>query len=325
MGTPAVSVLLPIYNGTNYMEQSIRSVLAQTMPDFELLIVDDCSRDGTAELARSFDDPRIRFSRNEQNRGLFYNLNRMIEASTAPLVKLWSHDDVMQPRCLEQGVRFAREQPELGYFYCAADSIDADGAVIAVPPYDSTPIVMARDVADYYSLLHGSLSGNIATFFFPRWVFADVGLFREDWISADLEMQVRIQKKHAAGRIPEVLVQVRHHAKQWSMASDSFVRFLREGLQIHDTLAQRVVHVHGKMSEAEARSVHRKLLADNYFHGAVRRLVRGQPELAKELVRLVGSRESAILGLLWLRDLPGRVKRRTERAARKRELRTHAL
>jgi glycosyltransferase involved in cell wall biosynthesis len=61
MDKPTVSVVLPIYNGANYMEHSVRSVLAQTLPNFELLIVDDGSRDDTASIARRFDDPRISF------------------------------------------------------------------------------------------------------------------------------------------------------------------------------------------------------------------------------------------------------------------------
>jgi hypothetical protein len=251
---------------------------------------------------------------------LFHNLNRLIEASSAPLIKLWSHDDVMFPNCLEHGVRYAREQPEVGYFYCNSDAIGTDGEVIELPPHDTTPLVMPREVADRYSFLQGCLSDNIANLFFPRWVFDDVGMFKEDWIAADFDMQVRIQEKHPAGRIDEILVHVRRHAKQWSVAQDSYLRFMREDLQIFDTLSRRMVHVHGTMSESEVRAIRRRPLAYGYFHGALRRLVRGQPEASRELVRRVGARESAILGLFWLRGLPTRIKRGNERKARVREL-----
>jgi glycosyltransferase involved in cell wall biosynthesis len=307
MANPDVSVVMPIYNGENYMEQSIRSVLDQSLENFELLIMDDCSRDRTAEVALSFKDDRIVVRRAEVNRGLFYNLNRLIEVSNAPLIKLWSHDDIMVPTCLEQGLQFFREHPELGCFYGACDTIGPDGTLIETPPHDSTPIVLSPEVADRYSLHHGCLSGNIANLFFPTTIFSEVGYFQEDSIAADFEMMVRIQEKHFTGRIAAILVHLRKHSKQWSSAPESFLRFLREDLQIYETLKRRLLYEHRSMSEAEIQEILRRKFARNYFHGALRRLVRGQPESAFEALRLLGPAEFSSVGWWWLRDLPRRM------------------
>src|SRR5688572_16773922 len=88
-----ISVILPVYNGGEYLKQSVESVLTQSLNNFELLILDDCSTDGSWSYLQSLDDNRIELYRNEKNKGLFYNLNFLIKASNSPLVKLWAQDD----------------------------------------------------------------------------------------------------------------------------------------------------------------------------------------------------------------------------------------
>src|SRR5262245_39362496 len=75
---PQVSVCLPVYNGENYIHEAIQSVLEQTFTDFELIISDNASTDGTAAicLAAAAGDPRVHYSRAEQNGGLAFNHNR---------------------------------------------------------------------------------------------------------------------------------------------------------------------------------------------------------------------------------------------------------
>ena len=72
---PLISIVLPTYNGTKYIRQSIDSVLSQTLKDFELIIVDDCSTDNTKEVVSAYTDQRIRYIRNEQNLRLPGTLN----------------------------------------------------------------------------------------------------------------------------------------------------------------------------------------------------------------------------------------------------------
>src|SRR4051812_48637452 len=97
---PLMSVILPVYNGMAYLQHSIESVLAQDMRNFEFLILDDTSSDGSWDYIQSLVDPRIRIFRNTVNKGLFYNLNFLIGESKASLIKLWAQDDIMYPFCL---------------------------------------------------------------------------------------------------------------------------------------------------------------------------------------------------------------------------------
>src|SRR5690242_9663076 len=101
MKTPDVTVLLPVYNGEAYLRSTVDSLLAQTFERFELLIVDDGSTDGTAAIARAFDDPRVRVERFETNRGLSAALNHGLQLAAAPLIARQDADDISRPDRLE--------------------------------------------------------------------------------------------------------------------------------------------------------------------------------------------------------------------------------
>src|SRR5688572_14924881 len=124
---PAISVVLPVYNGGAYLQLSVESVLNQSFQNFELLIVDDCSGDNSPLYLDRLTDPRVKFFKNDQNRGLFFNLNFLIRESSSTLIKLWAQDDVMYPHCLERFVAFHLANPGIGFSYSGRDIIDEHG------------------------------------------------------------------------------------------------------------------------------------------------------------------------------------------------------
>ncbi len=101
---PLVSVCIPVHNCAAYIDQAIESVLAQTMSDWELVILDNASSDGTVAIARSYTDHRIRIVENVHNIGLEANWNKALEKSRGDYVKLLPADDYLLPRCLETQV-----------------------------------------------------------------------------------------------------------------------------------------------------------------------------------------------------------------------------
>ncbi|GAA4660740.1 glycosyltransferase [Amycolatopsis dongchuanensis] len=98
---PEVSVCVPAYQAERYLAGTLRSVLAQSFRNFELVVVDNASTDRTAEILRQFDDPRLRVVRNRAVLPVADNWNRAVAESRAPLVKLLCADDLLHPRCLE--------------------------------------------------------------------------------------------------------------------------------------------------------------------------------------------------------------------------------
>lgn len=113
MPSPQVSVLMPVYNGERFIAEAIESVLAQTLAAFELIVVDDGSTDRTAEIVRSYRDPRIVLLTREKI-GLSAALNFGLAACRAPWVARLDSDDVMEPPRLERQLAFVRERPSIG-------------------------------------------------------------------------------------------------------------------------------------------------------------------------------------------------------------------
>ena len=99
---PLVSVVLPTYNRAPILGHAIRSVLDQTCRDFELIVVDDNSKDNTGEVVRSFDDPRIRYVRNEENLKLPRGLNKGFSLSRGKFLTWTSDDNLYAPPALER-------------------------------------------------------------------------------------------------------------------------------------------------------------------------------------------------------------------------------
>src|ERR1700758_36533 len=91
--TPMVSFVVPCYKLAHFLSDCVHSILAQTCGDFEVLILDDCSPDNTAEVARSFRDSRVHYVRNENNLGNLRNYNKGIGLSRGRYVWLISADD----------------------------------------------------------------------------------------------------------------------------------------------------------------------------------------------------------------------------------------
>ncbi len=94
---PKVSVCIPTRNGAVFLAGAIRSVLAQTLADLELIVVDDASTDGTEAVVRSFSDGRVTFVAGPERLGIAGNWNRCLALATAPYVCLFHQDDVMAP------------------------------------------------------------------------------------------------------------------------------------------------------------------------------------------------------------------------------------
>ena len=128
---PKVTVLLPVYNGAAYITAAIQSVLDQTMDDFELLVVDDCSSDDSTAIVAGFGDPRIRVLRNEQNLGQIGSLNRGLTEARAPYVARLDQDDRCRPERLERQAAVLDAEPRVGLVGTLMDIVDDEDRPIS--------------------------------------------------------------------------------------------------------------------------------------------------------------------------------------------------
>src|SRR5438105_8866055 len=113
MSAPLISVLTTAYNREKYIAQAIESVLASSFKDFELIIVDDCSKDHTMEIARRYtSDPRVQVHTNEKNLGDYPNRNRAASLACGKYLKYLDSDDVIYPHGLQVMVSSMERFPE---------------------------------------------------------------------------------------------------------------------------------------------------------------------------------------------------------------------
>ena len=230
----AISVVLPVYNGGNYLKLSIESVLAQEYSNFEMLIIDDCSTDASLEYLKSINDPRITVFSNKENRGLFFNLNFLINKSKTSLIKLWAQDDIMYPNCLGSFVDFFNKYPNIGFCYSGRDIIDEHGIIKENNKVDNTPTIISTALHAKIAYYTGSIAGNIANVCLNKKALDKVGLFKEYMrISADFDMWVRLAKDHETGFIREKLIQLRNHDKQLSRTESLYINHVKEDLEVY--------------------------------------------------------------------------------------------
>ena len=123
--TPKVSFVVPCYNLAHLLRECLESILTQTYSDLEVLVLDDCSPDDTAEVVSSLPDPRIKYVRNEPNLGHLRNYNKGIALARGDFIWLISPDDYLRkPYALERYVNVMEQNPHLGYVLCPAIKVE---------------------------------------------------------------------------------------------------------------------------------------------------------------------------------------------------------
>lgn len=111
---PRLSVLMCVYNGDQFIEEAVQSILVQTYSSFEFIIVNDGSTDRSAEILSSFGDPRMKIINNEVNRGLIRSLNIGLDAARGELIARMDADDISDPRRFEKQVAFFDNNSDVG-------------------------------------------------------------------------------------------------------------------------------------------------------------------------------------------------------------------
>ncbi len=123
---PLISVVMPVYNGAEYLREALDSILAQTFENFEFIILDDGSKDSSMEIAHEYKDARIRLF-TQSNRGLAATLNRGIDLACGKYIARMDQDDISMPKRLEEQVSFMESHPKIGVCGTGAEIIDTHG------------------------------------------------------------------------------------------------------------------------------------------------------------------------------------------------------
>ncbi len=207
MPSPTVSVLLPVYNGERFLSEAIESILAQTYTDFELIIVDDGSKDGSAEIIREHArrDERIRFFQLKENCGQFGALNRGLAEARGEYIARMDSDDISLPRRFEIQVQFLLSCPEIGVVGAGRKQVDENLKSLRDIDF---PLHHAQIVIN---LFFGAWSIGGAEAVFRREVLAAMGGFNSQVLMGDWELYCRLVARARFANVAERLYWARRH------------------------------------------------------------------------------------------------------------------
>lgn len=214
MPTPAISVAMSVYNGERFLAPAIESVLAQDFGDFEFLILDDGSNDGSAEIIRGYaeGDSRIRPTMRE-NRGLVASLNEMIGQARAPLIARMDADDICRPDRFSKQVGFLAAHPDYGVVGSWTEDIDAEGRPyhLAGKEHPETHEAFLDAIENGWPLLCHPAA------MFRRDVVLGVGGYHGAFRHCeDYDLWLRLAGVTRLASIPERLLRYRHYDSQVS-------------------------------------------------------------------------------------------------------------
>lgn len=218
---PLVSIILPTYNSSRYLSSAVESCLSQTYQKIELIIVDDCSTDNSAEIAVRYRniDNRIKILSHQSNRGLPAALNTGFAAARGALYTWTSDDNLYNPDAVEKMVRFLSERGDVDIVFCDYDVIGERGdylKTVITGPWEDLPIGDYIGACFLYRREVDKLAGgyNEALFCVEDYAF---------WLSA-YNAGCRFE------RLGECLYQYRQHESSLSSQRREFI--LRKTLEL---------------------------------------------------------------------------------------------
>lgn len=195
---PMVTIGIPFLNPGVLLEDAIRSVFAQTFDDWELILVNDGSTDGSREMATRINDPRVRIIDDGKHMGLVSRLNQIIDLSRGKYIARMDADDLMHPRRLETQVAFLRAHPNIQVVDTGAFVLDNERKPVGVSGLRRFAPPNATQALKHGVVLHASVVARREWYLANRY---DPGFPR----AQDRELFVRALKTNVIAHIPQPL------------------------------------------------------------------------------------------------------------------------
>jgi len=209
---PVVSVLMPVFNGGEYLEEAVESILNQKFQNFEFFIIDDGSTDSSLKILRQYarQDPRIRLISRE-NRGLTFTLNELLSYARGELVARMDADDVALPERFSRQIAYLRENSEVVCVGSAYQMIDSRGRYLTtlMPPQTD------EEIQQLILGGHGAINHPVAMM--RRAAVNSVGGYNSEYdLAEDLDLWLRLGEVGKLANLTDVLLKYRLHDKSIS-------------------------------------------------------------------------------------------------------------
>jgi len=212
---------MAVYNGMPYLKDAVKSILNQSYKNFEFIIVNDASTDGTFKYLKNLKDKRIKLIDNLKNFGLAASLNKALTASKGSYIARMDADDVCLPNRLVIQLDYLEHNPQISLCGCWVNLIDKNGKVIGEKKYPIGDLEIKKALKWYQPIVH-------PTFFARSEFYKQLNGYNENFDYAeDYELLARAIKKNKLANIPQKLL-------LWRLADDRRSRKSMKKIDIAD-------------------------------------------------------------------------------------------
>lgn len=224
---PALSVVMPVWNGANYIKEAIDSILAQTFQNFEFLIVDDGSTDETIAIIQSYQDPRIRLIQQEHE-GIVVALNRGIAESRATWIARMDADDIAMPDRFNKQLQALIKHPDAVMCYTNFKLFYQDGKILQIPYFRSSFQTLMIQLCSFCPIAHDSV-------IYRKDIVEQCGAYLPTERHAeDYGLWSRMIQKGMTVGVNHSLLLVRRHEGSISVACSETQKSLARKIAIHN-------------------------------------------------------------------------------------------
>ncbi len=282
---PLVSVLTTCYNREAYLAEAIESVLAQSFQNFEYLIVDDCSKDRSCEIALDYArrDSRVRLHRNDVNLGDYPNRNKAASLARGKYLKYVDADDFIYPTGLQVLVEMMEAHPQAGYGLCSLQQHVSRPFPIVLSPEEAY-----RWHFTGFPLFHKAPLSAMIT----RTAFDAVGGFPARRMSSDYEMWLRLSESFPVLLMPDGIVWYREHGDQEVASFEKYLGQYEEitWTQLRSARCPLNSEDRGRIMRQQRKACRRRVL---------RYLMSGRLAVAKSVAAAAGLEPSDLVALVY--------------------------
>jgi glycosyltransferase involved in cell wall biosynthesis len=302
-----LSFILPAWKG-RFLHQAVASIVAQSCPDWELVVVDDCSPEPLAQILSDFDDPRIRYIRNAQNLGrenLVRQWNHSVSFANGDYVVLAADDDIYQPAFCEEVLRLACKYPQADLIHSSVEQIDEQGNHL----WDDS---ILPEFTNKYEYLNWWLTGRsftcIGNFAFKRASLLAMGGFLDYpcAFGSDIATPISLSRNGVANT-QQMLFCFRQSSQHLSADRSRF----KEKLEAISLLSEFLRDLHYKEPDNPVDKafyaivnedyLHKKCIYD-YFNLVIKHLPAGKISEYLKYCRLASRTDKAMMVLRWLKN-----------------------
>jgi glycosyltransferase involved in cell wall biosynthesis len=256
-----ISVVMSVCNGERHLKESVESILSQTFADFEFIIINDGSTDGTREILESYTDPRIVVV-HQENMGLTRSLNRAMAMARGKYIARQDADDISMPERLETQFEYMERNPNIGLVGSYYLVVDEQGKSIDELAQNNLP-TNHKDLIKYHFKTHYVGHG---TFFFRRSIIDFTGGYDEDFrFTQDMDFLLRVSERFEIANIPEVLY-------RWKMCRGNITARKRDLQRRYSYLAinKALLRKAERISETVLHGGILEGILSGYYRGAAR-------------------------------------------------------